>query len=33
MVNGFGPEAGQPLATHPDVGIAFTGRRRTGRLI
>lgn len=34
IVNGFGPEAGQPLATHPDVGkIAFTGETTTGRLI
>lgn len=34
VVNGFGPEAGQPLATHPDVGkIAFTGETTTGRLI
>lgn len=34
IVNGFGPEAGQPLATSPDVGkIAFTGETTTGRLI
>src|SRR5699024_9484027 len=34
IVNGFGPEAGQSLATHPDVGkIAFTGETTTGRLI
>lgn len=34
IVNGFGPEAGQPLATSPRVGkIAFTGETTTGRLI
>lgn len=34
IVNGFGPEAGQPLATSPKVGkIAFTGETTTGRLI
>ncbi|WP_202080524.1 aldehyde dehydrogenase family protein [Caldalkalibacillus salinus] len=34
IVNGFGPEAGQPLATSPNVGkIAFTGETTTGRLI
>jgi NAD-dependent aldehyde dehydrogenases len=34
IVNGFGPEAGKPLATHPDVKkIAFTGETTTGRLI
>lgn len=34
VVNGFGPEAGKPLATHPDVKkIAFTGETTTGRLI
>ncbi|MFC4078266.1 aldehyde dehydrogenase family protein [Salinithrix halophila] len=34
IVNGFGPEAGQPLATSPDIGkIAFTGETTTGRLI
>jgi len=34
IVNGFGPEAGRPLATHPDIKkIAFTGETTTGRLI
>ncbi len=34
IVNGFGPEAGKPLATHPDVKkMAFTGETTTGRLI
>ncbi|MDQ0415995.1 aldehyde dehydrogenase [Croceifilum oryzae] len=34
IVNGFGLEAGQPLATSPRVGkIAFTGETNTGRLI
>nr|MBO2480325.1 aldehyde dehydrogenase [Bacillota bacterium] len=34
IVNGFGPEAGQPLATSPRVGkLAFTGETTTGRLI
>jgi len=34
VVNGFGPEAGKPLATHPGVKkIAFTGETTTGRLI
>lgn len=34
VVNGFGPEAGKPLATHPDVKkVAFTGETTTGRLI
>jgi len=34
VVNGFGPEAGKPLATHPDIRkIAFTGETTTGRLI
>lgn len=34
IVNGFGPEAGQPLATSPRVGkVAFTGETTTGRLI
>ncbi|SFS59444.1 aldehyde dehydrogenase family protein [Marininema halotolerans] len=34
IVNGFGPEAGQALATCPDIGkIAFTGETTTGRLI
>ena len=34
VVNGFGPAAGKPLATHPDIKkIAFTGETTTGRLI
>jgi len=34
IVNGFGPEAGKPLATHPGIRkIAFTGETTTGRLI
>ena len=34
IVNGFGPEAGKPLATHPDIKkVAFTGETTTGRLI
>lgn len=34
VVNGFGPEAGQALATSPRIGkIAFTGETTTGRLI
>jgi aldehyde dehydrogenase (NAD+) len=34
VVPGTGPEAGQPLASHPDVAkIAFTGSVRTGRLL
>ena len=34
IVNGFGAEAGKPLATHPDIKkIAFTGETTTGRLI
>ncbi|MBE3596431.1 MAG: aldehyde dehydrogenase [Hydrogenibacillus sp.] len=34
IVNGFGPEAGQALATSPRVSkIAFTGETTTGRLI
>lgn len=34
IVNGFGPEAGQPLATSPKVNkVAFTGETTTGRLI
>ncbi len=34
VVNGFGPEAGKPLATHPGIKkIAFTGETTTGRLI
>lgn len=31
VVSGYGPEAGEPLATHPDVRmIAFTGSAATG---
>jgi len=34
IVNGFGPKAGKPLATHPDIKkVAFTGETTTGRLI
>src|SRR5690606_41265569 len=34
IVNGFGPEAGKPLASSPRVAkIAFTGETTTGRLI
>ena len=34
IVNGFGPEAGKPLARSPRIGkIAFTGETTTGRLI
>ena len=34
IVNGFGPEAGKPLASSPDIKkIAFTGETTTGRLI
>lgn len=34
IVNGFGPEAGKPLATHKDIKkVAFTGETTTGRLI
>jgi aldehyde dehydrogenase len=34
VVNGFGLEAGKPLATHPDIcKVAFTGETTTGRLI
>ena len=34
VVNGFGLEAGKPLATHPDIKkIGFTGETTTGRLI
>ncbi|MGD9532022.1 aldehyde dehydrogenase family protein [Pseudonocardia sp.] len=32
VVTGFGPEAGAPLASHPDVeGITFTGSVETGK--
>ncbi len=34
VVNGFGLDAGKPLATHPDIKkIGFTGETTTGRLI
>lgn len=34
IVNGFGPEAGKPLASSPRVAkVAFTGETSTGRLI
>lgn len=34
IVNGFGPEAGKPLAASPNIKkIAFTGETTTGRLI
>lgn len=34
VVNGFGPEAGKALATHPEIKkVAFTGETTTGRLI
>src|SRR6185312_15823796 len=34
IVNGFGPEAGKPLASSPRVAkVAFTGETTTGRLI
>ncbi len=34
IVNGFGVEAGKPLASHPDIAkVAFTGETTTGRLI
>ncbi len=34
IVNGFGVEAGKPLAQHPDIAkVAFTGETTTGRLI
>ena len=34
VVNGFGLEAGKPLATHPRIQkVAFTGETTTGRLI
>ena len=34
VVNGLGPEAGKPLAEHPDIKkISFTGETTTGRLI
>src|SRR5690625_5741360 len=34
VVNGFGLEAGKPLASSPRIGkIAFTGETTTGRMI
>jgi len=34
IINGFGIEAGKPLASHPDIKkVAFTGETTTGRLI
>jgi alpha-ketoglutaric semialdehyde dehydrogenase len=34
LITGFGPEAGQPLTTHPDVDmISFTGSRLVGKQI
>ncbi len=34
VINGFGVEAGKPLASHPDINkIAFTGETTTGQLI
>ncbi len=34
VVNGFGIEAGKPLASHPDImKVAFTGETTTGQLI
>ncbi|HID10483.1 MAG TPA: aldehyde dehydrogenase [Candidatus Latescibacteria bacterium] len=34
VVTGYGPEAGAPLASHPDVeGITFTGSVETGRKV
>ncbi|MEM1214950.1 MAG: aldehyde dehydrogenase family protein [Bacteroidota bacterium] len=34
IVNGFGVEAGKPLASHPDIRkVAFTGETTTGQLI
>jgi aldehyde dehydrogenase len=34
IVNGFGVEAGKPLASSPRIAkIAFTGETTTGRLI
>ena len=34
VVNGFGVEAGKPLASNPRIAkIAFTGETTTGRLI
>ncbi|MCH2207623.1 MAG: aldehyde dehydrogenase [Lentisphaerales bacterium] len=34
IVNGFGPEAGKPLASHPGIAkVSFTGETSTGQLI
>jgi len=34
IVTGFGPEAGAPMLTHPDVrAISFTGSSEVGRMI
>ena len=34
LVTGYGPEAGQPLVTHPDIDmISFTGSRAVGKQI
>ncbi len=34
LVTGYGPEAGQPLVTHPDVDmVSFTGSQTVGRQI
>jgi aldehyde dehydrogenase (NAD+) len=34
LITGFGPEAGQPLVTHPDVDmVSFTGSRSVGKQI
>jgi aldehyde dehydrogenase len=34
VVNGYGPDAGKALASHPDINkVAFTGDTATGRLI
>jgi aldehyde dehydrogenase (NAD+) len=34
LITGYGPEAGQPLVTHPDVDmISFTGSQTVGRQI
>ncbi|MDD3313316.1 aldehyde dehydrogenase family protein [Pseudodesulfovibrio sp.] len=34
IVQGLGPEAGQPLVEHPDVGVvSFTGSARVGKLL
>jgi len=34
IVTGFGPEAGAPIAEHPDVrAISFTGSSEVGRIV